>query len=326
MQLMDIQTKKKPSLLNLATSARRQSSSVLFSRGRRSEHFFTEDSDLYLTPRQKHQLEAGFVLQAKARRWDSLCERLEKQGEVYRDSRTNALYHKLLGRLEMLRQEAQQASRSFGSQFSMAQLWNMSIVGAILLGMVSMSLIYKMLGPGASAQDLTEPATATVTTQVVPPVSVAADPGQLAAATAIAPAESAFDKRTKELVEGYPIEEMLPYILNKDKKVAAMMLGIAKQESSWGQRVPVLDGQDCDNYWGYREQRQLLGSGGHTCFNSQKDAVDTVAKRIKTLMDLGYSTPGKMIIWKCGDSCVGDSSEQRWISTVSSIYDELMAH
>jgi len=311
-------------------------SSVLFSKGRRTESFFTEDSKLYITPRQQRALDKGVVFKSGMHQWDALSNRVVRQYQTYRCSRTDTLYQMLLGRYEALRGDVQQASKSFIGQLSMAQLWNMSIVGAILLGMVSMSMIYRFLGPGASAQDLaTVPQVAEQTTAGPVPASVsggAATAGEKNTA-GIDPAldaqqksKSDFEKKVRAMVKGQPIEDMLPYLLDKDQTVAAFMIAIAKQESSWGEHVPVLNGQDCYNDWGYRQQRQLLGTGGHTCFNSRKDAVDTVAKRIKTLaITEGRNTPEKMILWKCGSGCVGDASEQRWIGTVSSVYDELMA-
>jgi len=326
---MDIQKKtNKKTITHIRTSG--PGLSVLFSKGRRAEAFFTEDSGLYITPRQSKLIEKGITLQHGPRRWDSLSSRVVKKYQAYRPSQTDALYQLLLKRCELLYSDACQASRSFVGQFSMAQLWNMSIVGAILVGMVSMTMIYRFLGPGASADTPLDTSTVATTTQTQAVTTPAPADSVLGADTAgntpvSVATESDFDKKVKDMVKGYPIEDMLPYILDKNQSVAAFMIAIAKQESGWGEHVPLLDGQDCYNYWGYREQRQLLGSGGHTCFNSRKDAVDTVAKRIKTLIGEGYNTPEKMILWKCGDSCVGDASEQRWISTVGSVYSELTA-
>jgi hypothetical protein len=139
-------------------------------------------------------------------------------------------------------------------------------------------------------------------------------------------AEEEYQMKITGMVEGYPIEEMLPYIFEKDRTVAAFLVGIAKKESNWGKRVPVLEGQDCFNYWGYRGVRRLMGTGGHTCFNSRKEAVDTVAKRIEKLVySQKLNTPEKMILWKCGFSCEGHSREsvKKWISDVSLYFSQL---
>lgn len=141
-------------------------------------------------------------------------------------------------------------------------------------------------------------------------------------------ADAEYQAGVRNLVKGHPIEEMLPYIFEKDRVTAAFLIGIAKKESNWGKRRPVLDGQDCFNYWGYRGQRRLMGSGGHTCFNSRKDAVDTVAKRLETLINSErLNTPAKLIVWKCGFSCEGHGREsvEKWISDVDAYYSEMMA-
>ncbi len=137
----------------------------------------------------------------------------------------------------------------------------------------------------------------------------------------------ALENNIKEMVKGYPIEQMVPYILEKDNLTAAFLVSIAKKESSWGERVPVLDGEDCFNYWGYRGIRDRMGTGGHTCFDSPKDAVDTVGKRITTLIKkYDLTTPEDMIIWKCGSSCAGhsDSGVRKWISDVGYYFDKII--
>lgn len=138
--------------------------------------------------------------------------------------------------------------------------------------------------------------------------------------------EEEYRTKITEMVKGYPIEPMLPYIFEKDRTVAAFLVSIAKKESNWGKRVPVLEGQDCFNYWGYRGVRRLMGTGGHTCFNSRKDAVDTVARRIEKLVySEQLNTPEKMVLWKCGFSCQGHSREsvKKWISDVDMYFSRL---
>ncbi len=138
--------------------------------------------------------------------------------------------------------------------------------------------------------------------------------------------EYSLERRAREMVEGYPIEKMLPYILQQDPEVAKYLIAIAKQESQWGKRVPVLNGQDCYNYWGYRGKRRLMGSGGHTCFNSRKDAVETVGKRVHELIyKYNRTTAKRLIVWKCGSTCAGHSQAgvDRWIGTVDSYYTRL---
>lgn len=129
----------------------------------------------------------------------------------------------------------------------------------------------------------------------------------------------------KKIVTGSPMEQMIPYISQQDRTVAAFLVGIAKKESNFGRRVPVLDGQDCYNYWGYRGIRDRMGTGGHTCFDSPEDAVNTVAGRLNDLVRADVDTPQEMVIWKCGSSCAGHSqgSVQKWISDVNMYFQEL---
>ena len=129
----------------------------------------------------------------------------------------------------------------------------------------------------------------------------------------------------RRIVAGSPMEQMVPYIEKQDRIVAAFLVGIAKKESNFGRRVPVLNGQDCYNYWGYRGIRKRMGSGGHTCFDSPEDAVETVARRIKELVQAKIDTPQEMVIWKCGSSCKKHSSYsvQKWINDVNIYFSEI---
>ncbi len=132
--------------------------------------------------------------------------------------------------------------------------------------------------------------------------------------------EKQFERKARAMVAGYPIEEMLPEILKLDREVAIYLIAMAKQESQWGKRVPVLHGGDCFNYWGYRGKRERMGTGGHTCFDSREDAVQTVGKRVHTLIyEYQRTTPERMLVWKCGRSCEGhtESGVNAWVSTVT---------
>lgn len=128
-----------------------------------------------------------------------------------------------------------------------------------------------------------------------------------------------------KIVAGSPMEKMTPYIAKQDRTVAAFLVGIAKKESNFGRRVPVLDGQDCFNYWGYRGIRDRMGTGGHTCFDSPEDAVQTVAGRLQDLVQADIDTPQEMVIWKCGSSCAGHApgSVEKWINDVDIYFGEL---
>lgn len=125
---------------------------------------------------------------------------------------------------------------------------------------------------------------------------------------------------------GYPMEQMVPYLAQQDPRVAAFLVAIAKKESAWGKRAPVLNGEDCYNYWGFRQARDRMGTGGHTCFDDPRDAVVTVGARVADLIDKQYDTPQKMVvIWKCGSSCRGHTaaSVNKWVSDVEYHYDRV---
>ena len=206
-----------------------------------------------------------------------------------------------------------------------------SIVGGVAFGMITMAFMEHYFGPGVFARS-----------EVTPQVIVEA-PNQ---ATTLAPAsvesydpnqdiffeyfgqvtKEKYEESIRDMVKGYPIEAMLPYILSQDRLTAAFLIGIAKKESNWGKRIPVLEGQDCFNYWGYRGVRRMMGSGGHTCFNSRQDAVKTVSTRLEKLIHSEkLDTPEKMIVWKCGFSCQGHSREsvKKWISDVDMYFSQL---
>ena len=144
---------------------------------------------------------------------------------------------------------------------------------------------------------------------------------------AIVKKQTSFEKKATDLVQGYPIAEMTPYILSKDPKVAAFMIAIAKKESAWGKRHPVSDGKDCYNYWGFRLKSEKMGSGGHTCFDTPEQAVDVVAGRLDELVnEENIDSPKSMIVWKCGYGCqdeVKTVSEKKWISDVAMYYSKL---
>lgn len=324
--------------------------STLFSKGKRTNFFFTEDSKLYITPKESRIEKMGIVLDRDVKKWDSLSSRIVKNFVKHNPSRGNALCRLLLKKYASLNEEISLQSKHFASHFSIVKAWNISIVAAILFGMLTMTMIYRYLGQGAAAKggidnlaaESSEIETARLSTGIP---QVLGDEVAINGKTESAQDEArgleyieqviqdldggekeALEKKMIEMVKGHPIEKMIPYIVEKDRIVAAFLIGIAKKESNWGERVPVLNGQDCYNYWGYRGQRRLMGSGGHTCFNSRKDAVDTVAKRIEWLVNNNkLNTPEKMVIWKCGSSCAGHSnySVQKWISDVNMYFKKL---
>jgi hypothetical protein len=135
------------------------------------------------------------------------------------------------------------------------------------------------------------------------------------------------EKEINDLVQGYPIAKMTRYIAKQDPKVAAFMIAIAKKESAWGDRKPVLNGEDCYNYWGFRLKSDRMGSGGHTCFDSPEEAVDIVGARLSHLVnDEKIDTPKEMVVWKCGYACNGPEAagSEKWIKDVDYYYKQMI--
>lgn len=306
--------------------------SVLFSRGKKTDKFYTEDSKLYITPKEFAQLRKGIKLDRETGKWDSLSSRIVREFVRTSPSQTSILLSILEERYRKLNESLSQASESIESHFSLVRLWNLSIVGSVLFGMVMMTFVYRYLGQGAAADQSSLPLTNAEMQLQEQSKIVKADTSQDGEefTKQVLEIEKANDKKyledeIRQMTKGYPIEKMAPYIAQQDRTVAAFIVGIAKKESAWGQRVPVLNGKDCYNYWGYRGQRKLMGTGGHTCFNSPQDAVETVAKRITTLVEEhGKDTPAKMVnTWKCGTSCAGDKGAPKWISDVTMYFNKL---
>lgn len=126
------------------------------------------------------------------------------------------------------------------------------------------------------------------------------------------------------IVKGTPMEEMAPLIAKKDRKVAAFLVGIAMKESGFGKHAPVLDGENCFNYWGYRGIRERMGTGGHTCFENPQDAIDTVGGRLERLVKTDVDTPEEMVLWKCGSACSQDPNAGKWINDVTINFNKLI--
>lgn len=133
-------------------------------------------------------------------------------------------------------------------------------------------------------------------------------------------------ERTSDMLQGYPMLAMTPYIAREDPQVAAFLVAIAKIESAWGKRSPRLKGKDCYNYWGFRQKRTRMGAGGYTCFTSPEEAVEIVGNRIEDLIEKNYDTPKKMVVaWKCGYNCRTHStaSVKTWVRHVDHYYDQV---
>lgn len=232
-----------------------------------------------------------------------------------------------------------------GAWFSLSPQYALraSLVGAIFLGAMLTALLYRYFGEQALAQG-ESPKAAKVALERSQ-ASMPEEPAVLGAndhalddqfvtevtedLESIREVEEKKELETKirEMVAGYPIEDMVPYILEKDKIVAAFLIGIAKKESAWGKRVPLLKSHDCFNYWGYRGKRRFMGTGGHTCFNSPKDAVDTVSRRLEKLIYTEkVDTPAEMmVVWKCGYDCSSHdkADTKKWIQDVDLYFHDI---
>jgi hypothetical protein len=325
----------------------------VLSKGVRSYRFFTEDSQRYITPKELQKIQSSFRQIRYGQYFDGVSERFSSQK---RKRKIPSFYQLKLQRSFLgLRDSLSDVYGNFSFSISPLRAWNFSLVGAILFGMVSMSMIYKSFGQNASAQK------EGFVNQEVPYVEMLSESeGQvLGEAMEFIQKEEvdyiAFQKEEEEkiqrdqeekekkeleqkqkfrstieeMVKGYPIEKMLPAIFKQDDIVAAYLIAIAKKESNWGKRVPVLEGKDCLNYWGYRAIRERMGTGGHTCFNDVNDAVETVGARIAWFVyQKKLKTPEQLIVWKCGFSCAGhdDYGVEKWIRDVdlyfSKIYKE----
>ena len=217
----------------------------------------------------------------------------------------------------------------------LSRAWNVSLAGAMIFGMLSMTMIHRYLGESVSARmQLANSSSGEQARQErvlgAEDFNDAINPDYITSILSEDAGEgltqSEFEKKIQEMVKGYPIEEMVPFIAKQDRITAAFMIAIAKKESAWGKRVPVLNGQDCFNYWGFRAIRPRMGTGGHTCFDSPEDAVNSVAKRIDFLVSKEkLNTPEKMVVWKCGYDCSWDSkwAVKKWISDVDMYFHKL---
>lgn len=312
---------------------------ILFSKNGRTETFFTEDSKLYFTPNEYERLLKKERIFRITRRLDSLNSSQLEKTRVYSLGQVDVVQLTIRKRYSSLKNYLSDLLQGSVQGLSAARMWNVSVVGAVIFGMITMTLVYRYLGGSVSAK-IEE--SKTISREVAGVYATRADEKDLSDdidPEFMTKLLSDYDKFEKEsdakkamkgeidkMVAGYPIEKMVPYIVKKDKIVAALLVAIARKESAWGKRVPVLNGQDCYNYWGYRGIRDRMGTGGHTCFDSPEDAVNTVAKRIEFLVsNEKLNTPAKMVVWKCGYDCSWDNpvAVKKWISDVDLYFKKL---
>ena len=335
---------RKPEELDYALAKfvlKHKNSSVLLSQKYgKVNNFTTRDSKLYFTQSELWRMRHGERIDFVTGRIESSSSRREKNIQyAFSIKKEEKIYTEIKERYSSLRVYLKDALVGYTHGISMTRMWNLSLVGALIFGMFLMTMIYRYLGPGAQAK-MQEARDKAETEQVIQAQRVLGEETAREKAKKMADDEyiarllieeadskqADFENEIMEMVKGYPIAKMVPEIAKKDRIVAAFLIGIARKESSWGVHVPVLNGEDCYNYWGYRGIRERMGTGGHTCFDSPKDAVDAVAKRMEFLIsEKKLDTPAKMVIWKCGGSCAatgGQAAANKWISDVGFYVDK----
>lgn len=329
---IDALKRQKP-LFDLQSSRQvkeRKNSSVLFSKYGLVSEFTTRDSKLYLEQAELEKFRRGERIFRAGGKFDSAVFGYERRAARVR--RVD-LYEEIKERYSSLEYYLKDLFAGSVRGVGVMRMWNISLVASIIFGMFLMTMIYRYLGVGASAGMRTAQGP-TVSEQQVLGAEVSKEDSQSDNELTMKllneyenSEQSKMENQMREMVKGYPIEKMVPYIAKKDKVIAAFLISIARQESSWGVHVPVLDGEDCYNYWGYRGKRARMGTGGHTCFDSPQDAIDTVSKRLEFLVsNEKVNTPTKMVtVWKCGYDCSWDKKEnvQRWISSVDTYFKKL---
>lgn len=311
--------------------------SVLLTPSGKTGSFFTTDSKLYLTPEELRAFRRGEKIIRLVNRLDSLATRAFGVTDIRSDRRESFVLSGLRRKYLDLREQMESLAQDSARGLSMVRMYNATIVASVIFGMLLMTMIYRNLGQGVSAKieetkaaQLAEEAKVLGAETEKDPIYEIDDETITRLFREYDSEEDQefqrqkFEAEIKKIVKGYPIEKMVPEIAKQDRIVAAFIVAIAKKESGWGEHVPVYQGQDCYNYWGWRGKNPV-GSGGHTCFDSPQDAVETVAKRIKFLVSSKkLDTPQKMIIWKCGD-CGWDTpaAMQSWINTVDMYFRKL---
>jgi hypothetical protein len=340
-------------------------SSTYYSAQGLTQSFFTDDSKLYFTQEDLEKVRHGESVfhfshaldSVASRNWRpvthdylywKLAKRRVRRSLQFSLGDSDELYDRLRDRYTSVRGYAADLLSGSVQGMTLSRMWNVTIIGSMIFGMFLMTMIYRYLGQGVMAGGKTTAHSAEIAREVV------VNPqNSFVEATNVPPAETEKKKdediktlltehqkkvdaarkgenreeKIRQMTKGYPIEKMAPLIAKKDPIVAAFIVSIAKKESNWGKRVPVYKGNDCYNYWGFRAKREKMGTGGHTCFDSPKDAVDSVARRMEKLIyDEKFDTPQKMVSpWKCGYDCSWDkpANVAKWVSDVEMYYSKL---
>ena len=316
-----------------------KNSAIHFSKYGGRKSFFTEDSGFYYTPLEHKKIKSGEKVVRVKKRLDGLYSKDFEKNKIYAIGQSDLNFLRMRRKYSSFREYCLGAFENSIQIVSPVKMWNLSLVGAVIFGMLTMTMIYRYLGGNVSAkiqesqisvqeqialenenaqpEDMNNDIDPEFITQLLKDYQANEEAGAK---------QKEMEAEIMAMVKGYPIEQMVPEIAKKDRIIMALLVAIARKESSWGVHVPVLDGKDCYNYWGYRGIREKMGTGGHTCFDSPKDAVDTVAKRIEFLVSQEkLNTPAKMIVWKCGYDCSWDSKAavQKWITDVDYYFQKL---
>lgn len=339
--------KKGPKILDFPLSRfvlKYKKSFRLYSKRGVAQTFYSEKSSLYLTQDDLMRLRNGEKVDNFSRSVDGLIARKIQTRKPVRIKKPKVdIYLEIKNQYADLKDYFLDLFSGSMPRVSLVRMWNVSIVGSLIFGMFLMTMVYRYLGQGVSAGSKELAVAQNNENSLVLGDNKEKEEdkngdseeandltleilAEYAEKNKDATGDANLEVQIRKMVKGYPIEKMVSEIAKKDKKVAAFLVGIAKKESNWGKRVPVYKGKDCYNYWGYKGKRDKMGTGGHTCFDSPKDAVDTVAKRIEFLVfNEKLNTPGKMVVWKCGYDCSWDSKEavKKWISDVDKYFSKL---
>ncbi len=301
-----------------------------------SHNFCTQDSRLYHLRQDLRRIKKEKKICSPHQRLDGIIARDFSKNKIYPVGKSDLIILAVKRKYSDFRARCLRAFDDSFEFISPVKMWNISLVGAIIFGMLTMTMIYHYLGGSVSAKIQEDQAVAMAEFNEDPPTENFNEDIDVEYITDLLKdyqdnesgetVRKEIEADIMAMVKGYPIEKMVPEISKKDRMIAALLVAIARKESSWGEHVPVLNGEDCYNYWGYRGIRDRMGTGGHTCFDSPEDAVNTVAKRIQTLVEReGLNTPAKMVVWKCGYDCSWDSKAaiQKWISDVDYYFQKL---
>jgi len=320
-----------------------KSNPELLNRKGRSDFFVTEDSKLYFTQNNLVLVRKGEKLFQAKGRFECAMQRFAIKQKIakYPVAHNDPIYSLVRSRYKNARLLLVDYVNGTFRGVSPIRAWNVAIIGSVVFGMFLMTLFYRYLGQEASAKNneivanyavqlaeleaqgkvLGESTDKTgfdgeeVTAKLIEDYQKKMNDGMT---------NGTMEKEIREMVKGYPIEKMVPYIAKKDKIVAAFIVGIAKKESNWGRHAPRLDGRDCFNYWGYKSIKGRESSGEYACFLSPEDAVDNIAKRMEFFVSSKkLNTPDKMVVaWKCGNDCSWDNpaAVRKWVSDVDMYY------